>query len=327
MNLSTEPMSEESAIEALLNVQPEPQAEPEAEVEETVTITADDEPEEVAEDAYEAEEVEYESDEVETEQDTEETDAEVEEPLYTVKVDGKEQTVTLEELRRGYSGQQKIQLGMQEAAQARKQAQEIEARMAQHEQHLTALIQNLNANGQLQQPTPPSAELARTDPYEYNIRQAEYTEQLSQWQQQQMIIQQAHQSNQQKQQMERQQLIAREAARAAELIPELADAKRAPAVKKQLAEFGQNVLQFNTDELANVSDARALYAMHLARIGYEALQGKQKATKKTQNAKPVLKAGAKKTQDPKRAAERKARENLRKTGSDDAAMAWLLNEF
>ena len=323
--MSTEPLNEETFADFLLAPQTPPEAEhDDAEAaEETITITATDEVEEVTEE-HEAEEAEYDSNEIETEH-AEEQDAEPEEQLFTVKVDGQEQSVTLEELRRGYSGQAKIQLGMQQAAQARKQAQEIEARMAQHEQHLTALIQNLNENGQLTQPTPPSAELARTDPYQYNIEQAEYTEAVGRWQQQQMLIQQTQQSNQQKREFERQQLIQREAARAAELIPELADAKRAPAVKKQLAEFGQSVLQFNVDELANVSDARALYAMHLARIGYEALQGKQKAQQKTQKAKPVLKAGAKKTQDPKRAAARKARDNVRKSGSADAFADWLLN--
>ncbi len=56
--------------------------------------------------------------------DESEADADEAEPaerFYTVKVDGREQQVPLNELLRGYSGQAYIQRGMQEVADARQQ--------------------------------------------------------------------------------------------------------------------------------------------------------------------------------------------------------------
>ena len=81
----------------------------------------------------EAEEVvegELDTDEVEEAEEDERDTEEAEEPepeLYTVRVDGKEEKVTLEELTRGYSGQQYVHKGMQEAAAYRKEAEAVYA--------------------------------------------------------------------------------------------------------------------------------------------------------------------------------------------------------
>ena len=47
--------------------------------------------------------------------------------LYTVKVDGEEREVTLEDLKRSYSGQAYISKGMNEAAQQKKEDKAVEA--------------------------------------------------------------------------------------------------------------------------------------------------------------------------------------------------------
>ena len=98
---------------------------PEPKAEEVVEATEDTQTEaiedaEVIEDAIEA------SDDSEIVSDDEEYEVaeepEVqEEPLYTVKINGEERQVNLEELTRGYSGQKYIQESMAENAKMRKE--------------------------------------------------------------------------------------------------------------------------------------------------------------------------------------------------------------
>ena len=110
----------ESAAEALLTPT-ETEKEPEA-VKETQAEEA--EVEETVEEEEEVEEQEEsEEDEDEINQDTEnEDDAVQTEQSFTVKIDGEEKAVTLEELKQGFSGQKYVQKGMQENAQMRKQS-------------------------------------------------------------------------------------------------------------------------------------------------------------------------------------------------------------
>lgn len=308
-----EPMDSELSDAADKLLEPE-----ESDTDETDEVEAED-TEEESDDSSDDEQDEYED---ESEEDDSE---EVEEPRYTVKVDGKEVEVTLDELRRGYSGQRKIQLGMQEAAEARKVASEAAQRAAQYEQQLTALFNQVQQQGVIAPPQPPSPELASTDPLGYIEADARFRQQWQAYQTQQAQIQQTYQLNQQKQEAERRALLERESQLARQRIPELSDAKRAPEFKKKLVEFGQKELGFSLEELGGVQDHRALYAMHLARIGYEAMQGKTKAEAKAKPAKPVVKAGAKKVQNPKRAQANEAKKRLRKTGSIEDALSLIMD--
>jgi len=96
---------------------------PEEATEETVEATDDNQTEMV-------EEVDDDMDDIGSSDDVEfadDEDVEVEEPevqeeptMFTVKVDGEEREVDLEELTRGYSGQKYIQKGMAENAETKK---------------------------------------------------------------------------------------------------------------------------------------------------------------------------------------------------------------
>ena len=91
----------------------------EAAPEEEPTQTLDEE--DVEAEAPEEDALEEEAEEGDEEDEAEEAeDAGQTEELYTVKVDGSEQEVTLEDLKRSYSGQAYIQKGMQETADSQK---------------------------------------------------------------------------------------------------------------------------------------------------------------------------------------------------------------
>lgn len=164
---TTELDSFESAVEGLLAPQPEA---------EEVEAEAVEESE--AEDVVEAE-----FDEVESEYDSEEEDEyedaeEAEEPapdLYTVKVDGKEEEVSLEDLKRGYSGQKYVQKGMQEAAAMRKQAEDVYANLLNERQQIGQLLQYAQ-NGLPQAPMAPTKEQFDSDPIGYMEAKMQYDE-------------------------------------------------------------------------------------------------------------------------------------------------------
>lgn len=81
---------------------------------------------------------------------------------------------------------------------------------------------------------------------------------------------------------------------------------------------------FSADEMAGVSDARYVRALNDARK-YRALVSKRKqAQQKGEKARPVVRAGAKKTQDGQAATRKKAQQRLQKTGSINDALSLML---
>ena len=118
--------TEESLIERMLESEEapppveKPQQELEIDEEETVESAT---PETEAEDA-EYEEVEETVNES-TQDDSEEPE------MFTVKIDGEEHSVNLEELKRGYSGQSYINTQMQRVAESRKETEQVFAALSQ----------------------------------------------------------------------------------------------------------------------------------------------------------------------------------------------------
>ena len=143
----------ESAVDLLVqNEEPEQEEAPVAEVSE--------EPEEEAE-----EEV---TEQPDTEEEDQEEPEDAEQPnTFTVKIDGTEVEVTLDELQRGYSGQKYIQKGMQEVADLRKKAETANATLASAGEAVLALYQQMQAPGFAQPPTPPDETLIESDPIGY----------------------------------------------------------------------------------------------------------------------------------------------------------------
>ena len=120
-----------------------------------------------SEDVDDAEVNDGEEEEVEMSDDDEEADepADPEEPaptFYTVKVDGEEQQVSLEDLKQGYSGQQYVQKGMQEVAAIRKQAEEAYTVLQAESQKLVELNNQLRSGQYITPPQPPTKKLFRS---------------------------------------------------------------------------------------------------------------------------------------------------------------------
>jgi len=263
------------------------------------------------------------SDETDSEQSDEEGDSEEEEQpqVFTVKVDGKEVEVTLDELQKGYSRTQDYTRKTQQIAEVRKQTeaelQEVRAEREQYAQLLGAL------QAQVQQAAQPQVDwdrLYQEDPIEW-VRQREVMrenqEKAAAIQSEQQRLAQLSQQEQAKQ---REALLAQEQEALLAAIPEWKDSKKAQAEKAMLVQFGQKI-GFTPDDLKNVIDHRAVVMLRKAAL-YDQMMSKRGQIKPVTNNGPrPAKPGAAGRVSSNTEAMR-AQQRLAKTGRvDDAADA------
>ena len=252
----------------------------------------------------------------------EETEEEEEEQpqVYTVKVDGKEVEVTLDELQKGYSRTQDYTRKTQQIAETRKaveaEAAAIRAEREQYSQLLGALKQQLES---AEAPVDLDR-LMHEDPIEW-VKQRELLrdkqERLAAIQSEQQRLSQLS-AQQRAKEMEAHLATQQEALLQA--IPEWKDSKKAKAEKALLVEFGRNV-GFSDEELKNVFDHRAVVALRKAAL-YDQMMSKRGQIKPVVNngprpAKPSAAGRVSTTTEATRAKQR-----LAKTGRvNDAASA------
>ena len=327
MTDTTGPMTLEQAADSLLMPNEPEQQEDVAEVEEDLVEdeSAEEDGEEELEDLL-AEEADEEdgADELPEDEDDAEVEAEEKPQKYTVKADGVETEVTLEELTQAYSGQAHIQKGMQEAAEQKKQAEAVFNALQQEQARIAQLYQTMQQGGVMQAPQAPSLQMAQDDPIGYITAKAEYDAQKVAFDEQQNQFNQMTQQQTQAQQaamqaylQEQKQVLARE-------IPEFADAEKGKLLMTELRTTGQGY-GFSEDELGQIQDARTVKVLHDA-MKYRKLQAnKGVVDKKVQKARPVTKPKAPRKVNVAEKRRIGLQKQLKETGSVDAAIQLLMD--
>ena len=316
MSETTEPMAfETDAGASLIEPETDNQEEVEAEYDEAPVAEQTDADEDETDELDDAETGGEEDPENDSEDEDEDEDDDYEQPeLITVKADGEEVQVTLDDLKRAYAGQSHIQKGMKEAADARKQAAEVLEAQKQREAQFLATVQQFQEQGVMQPPKKPSRELLDTDPVAYLRQQAEYEAQAGAYHQQQQQVQALRQQQAEQDAREHAEYLQGQAQQLVEHIPELKDPEKAHGIKSRLietlADYGMGEA-----ELMGVEDARVVRMLHdLARLKKAKAKGSVAAAEKVKNARPVVKSGAKAT-NTARAAQKRKLERARKTGT------------
>ena len=282
--------------------------------EEDTEAAASAEDESGVEDAPEEESAEEQSEE------SEESEEQDQPQTFTVKVDGKEVAVTLEELQKGYSRTQDYTRKTQQIAEVRKQVeQETQAVRAEREQY-AQLLGALQAQLQSSEPQVDLDRLYHEDPIEW-VRQKEV---LRERQEKAYAIQAEQQRLSQLSQQEQQRAMEahleseKDALLAA--LPEWRDPKKAKAEKALVLESAKSV-GFSEDDLKSVYDHRLVLLLRKAAM-YDQMVSKR------QDIKPVVNNGPR-TAKPGAAGRvstttetTRAKQRLAKTGRvDDAASA------
>lgn len=303
----------------------EQEAAPEQEAEQT--LSDEDVEAEAPEEAEEEEEddVSDDSDDGEEDESEEADDAGQTEELFTVKVDGSEQQVTLDDLKRSYSGQAYIQKGMQETAAVKKEAETVYNALLEERQKTNALLQQLEGGQYIPPPVPPDRALFDKDPIGYMGAKADYDEQLQAWGMQQQAIKEAQEAQSSQMQAAMQVHLRDEMQKLVDIVPDFADAEKAGKIKEDLVRYGTSE-GFSADELGGLTDHRHILVLRKAML-YDQLTSKKEAvTKKAEKAKPFVKAGAKKSSQTSTAKKRQtAVARMKKSGTVDDVAKYLLS--
>jgi len=299
----------EDVVDQVVDEQPEA-IEAEAEGQDDVDTLSDDELE------FDDDVADVEIEEPETEQ----------EPVYTVRVDGKEKQVPLNELLRGYSGQEYIQKGMAENAEARKAVETLIQQTNQERQQLQSMMQQLQQEGIPPIPQYPSEELRASDPLGYLEAEAEYrraVDKRTAWEQQAQALAQQQQQQQRQQQAQR---LEQEAARLAEWMPEFSDPQKRDALMLDITTKAKKHYNLTDDMLSTVQTAEEVAILRDALRYREAVARKDQAKAKVADKPPVAKPSAKKSaQTDKQRQRKQAKANMQKRGGIDDVANFLLS--
>jgi hypothetical protein len=264
------------------------------------------------------------ADELEEDEAEEAEDAGHEE-LFTVKVDGQEVKVPLEDLKRSYSGQAYIQKGMQEAASAKKEAEGVYLALLEERQKTSELLMQLQSGQLIAAPTPPNRELFDKDPIGYMEAKVQYDEDVQAWSNQQYAIQQAAQAQEAQMQAALQVHLRDQMKELADAVPDFADAEKASKLRDQLMSYGAKE-GYTAEELGQVVDHRAIKVLRKAMLYDQIVAKRGEADKKVEGAKPFVKPGTKR---PARTGKAKARQTaasrMKKSGSVDDVAKYLLS--
>ena len=325
----TKPISTiEDAVESIVAPSEEPTEEVTAqatgevtdETAQEVEASAETETEEVVE-----EEEVLEASESEDDEDQEE-DAGLEEPeLYSVKVDGQEAQVTLDDLKQGYSGQKYVQSGMQDVAAKRKEAEDVYTALNNERAQIAQIHQQLQNGGVSQPPTKPSKELFEADPIGYMQENLDYEEKKANWDKQMAQLKYVTQQNSVAQQSAQQAFLREQMQILQKDIPEFADEKTGQKLKDKLVSIGVKHYGYSNAEIEQITDHRAINVLNDARKYQDIKAGKSKAEVKTKGKKPVVKPGAKKMATPNAKVRSRQQAKLRKTGNMEDAISLITN--
>jgi len=294
--------------------------------------------EEVVEETQEAEEVEEETPESESEEEEEgqveeETEEEVaeeeydvvaEEDLkYTIKVDGKDYEVDIEELKNGYQRQADYTRKSQALAEQRKETEQIQSERMQLEQE-----RQMYANGLQMLQEQQAAKLndfdsvdwealKAEDPYQYMIKKDEYRdaqERVSNVVAEQQAV---HQEQARQAQQARAHFVQQEYTRLTEALPEWND--KDSTIKKDIQEYATSV-GFRPEEISQLADHRSVLiikkAMEFDKLTKK-VAPKKKAVKKVPKVQKSGRGNSK--EDVATEVAKKKRARLRKSGKQDDA--------
>ena len=296
-----------------------PEEQPENEVEEQASEELVNE-EEVIEDDEIIEEEPEEDEEEELEEDQVEEEESEQPQLYTIKIDGVDTEVTLEELQNGYSRQRDYTRKTQELAQQRKaieaQQQEVSQKDAIYSQLLPRMESTLK--GELEN-EPDWNALYEADPIAYVREKDVWNEKKQKLQAVQAESKRIQEESNVEQQKKFQQFVEYGQQQLLNLIPEWQDNKIASREKTAIKDYAMNVLGYTQQEIDAVYDYRQLMGLRNGWLYNKTQQAtKVKPTEKkaaARTARPGTSNVPKSTTPVKRAKQR-----LAKTGKvQDAA--------
>lgn len=235
-----------------------------------------------------------------------------EEPSYTVKVDGSEMEVTLDELLRGYQREADYTRKTSELSLERSRhndmMQQSQSEINQKLSKLTELTSAAQQELQTEYSNIDFEKLYEDDPVEAARLEHKMRKRAENLQR----IQEETRNNQMN---EFQKYLQEQQAKVATMIPEFNDPAKASRIKSEMRTY-LTKLGYNNNEIASVYDSRQVMLIKDA-MAYDKLKKSNvKVTKKVAKAPKVVKPGVPKTKAEQASKQRRDKLNhLKKTGS------------
>jgi len=250
-------------------------------------------------------------------EETNEEESEEAGQTYTVRVDGEEVSVTLDELLNGYSRTQDYTRKTMALADERKSLESELNQIRQERAQLTQVLEQIDVQDQEQEPNWDA--LYQQDPQQWLIQREVWREK----QERKRALVEEKQRLLQAQEADKQRVISefvsQEANKLVEVLPQWRDEKVAKQEKAKVADYAKRI-GFSDQEIAQFYDHRAVTALYKAMKFDELQSGKPKAQGKKG---PTAKAGAATSQPKARDNYRKSQQRLAKSGKvADAAQAF-----
>jgi hypothetical protein len=282
-------------------------------------------PEQAKEDVETSEESSEEQlqEEGESEEETEQEYEQVKEPLYTIKNHGKDESVTLDELKSGYQRNSDYTQKTQELSKGRKEFEaERQSVMRERQQMQQALGQFQQI---LQEQYAPYenidwAELAEIDPAQYVTKkeeQRDLRDRAAQAQNEQQRIMQVQNAEMDRQ---RQEVLANEGAKMGEVFPDWFDSGKRAKISQGWTDYALTQ-GYSGDEMNAVTDHRAFVVLDKA-MKYDKIMAS--SAKKVSKVPKTVKPGSPRASKGRSGSMKNKMNQLRKSGSrDDAASVFF----
>lgn len=289
--------------------------------------------EDQAHDAPEDDDYDDEADDGEDAYDDDDDDeAEVEEPtetLYTVKVDGKEVEVNLEEALKGYQRQEAFTKRSMELAEQRKafaaEAAETKQLRDAYAQQLELLQTQLQQTNLTEEPDWAALKNEGYSTDDIFFAKTEWDKQQKQIQQVAAERQKIAQEQAQEQEQNLKQHLQNQRVEMLERIPEWRNDETREFERKEVIKYAQKRVGFSEEEISSASDARAIELLYKAWKWDNLMEKKPTTKKRTRQAPKMAKAGQPATKrEVANRSKRKAREQFEKAGTVDAAVQLLM---
>ena len=291
----------------------------EVDINEVEVIEEDELPEDAELDEAD-EEYEFDEDDEFDDEEQNEVEDDLEQPTsYTVKIDGEEVAVTLEELQSGYSRQQDYTRKTQELAQQRKFIEQQQQELAQRDAIYAQLLPKLEAQLSADLANEPDwNRLYEDDPVGYVREKQLWDERKEKLRATQAENQRLQQEAYQKQQGQLAQFVQYGQQKLLEIIPEWKNPEIAQQEKLAIRDYGINTLGYTAQEMDTIYDYRALLGLRNAWLNDKTVQATKK--KPTEKAPARVARPGAVTKIKSVAPAKRAKQRLAKTGkTSDAA--------
>ncbi len=242
------------------------------------------------------------------------------------KSDGEIKKATIGELKRSAAGQDYIQKGMEQNAKVKKELEQLTQTMQQDREKLNSFLQAFENGDAPQKPIMPSKELQNSDPLGYLEAMEQYRQDLVEFDKFKAEADEQVKINEKMAYEESQRYAAEQADILRKEMPELNDPEKSKKLLEDIQTVAVDYYQVPPHILGTLQHTWEFKIMRDA-VAYRKLQtSKTKIVEKTKGARPMVKAGAKKTASSTKAMKQKeARSRMQQSGSLDDVTKYLLS--